>query len=77
MAVVRRPSLWFEGLRAVVAMAPRGWWRRSPYLPLPDEDYAAWRLATAHGDAAVPLEPRELIRYLEWRKRQHGLLRRV
>jgi hypothetical protein len=71
VAVLRRPDLWVESLRTLVAVAPRRWWRRAPYLPLPDSGYTGWRLATAHGDSSIPLRPEELTDYLEWRKCQH------
>jgi hypothetical protein len=77
LTILRRPWLWAEGMRTLVAVAPPGWWRRAPYLPIPDVAYADWRLATAHGDSEMPLHPDELIRYLEWRKRQHRPMRRV
>jgi hypothetical protein len=77
MTVVSRPGLWAESVRTLLAVAPRGWWRRKPFLPLPDADYSNWRLVTAHGDPDSRLTPEELVRYLEWRKRQHRPLRRV
>lgn len=77
LALARRPDLWGEGLRTMIAVAPTGWWRRPPFIPIPDPAYMQWRLATAHGEASSPLEPGELIHYLEWRKRQHRLLGRV
>lgn len=77
MAVGRRPDLWGEGVRAMFAVAAHRWWRRTPYLPLPDERYTAWRLATAHGAPGTRMEPDELIAYLEWRRKQHRPLRRV
>ena len=77
LAVAKRPQLWGEGLRSLVAMAPRNWWRRPPFLPIPDRDYAAWRIATVHGSADSELSAEELVSYLEWRRRQHVPLRRV
>ena len=76
-AVGRHPSLWGEGMRTLFAVSPRQWWRRRPYLPLPDAEYTAWRLATAYGDASVAPDASELISYLEWRKRQHRPWRRL
>jgi hypothetical protein len=75
--ILKRPDLWAEAVRTLFAVAPAGWWRRAPRLPLPDAAYADWRLATAHGDSESPLRPDELVRFLEWRKRQHRLLGRV
>lgn len=77
LAVGRRPQLWSEGLRALFAVAPRNWWRRAPFLPKPDERYAAWRVATAQGDPTLGIEADELVSYLKWRRRQHRLLGRV
>ena len=77
LAVGRHPELWGEGVRALVAVAPRGWWRTPPYLPRPDGDYLSWRTATSQGAADVDIEPDELVAYLRWRRQQHRLLRRV
>jgi hypothetical protein len=77
LALARRPDLWVEGLRTLFAIAPKSWWRTPPFLPRPDVPYAAWRVQTAQGRADAPVAPAELIAYLEWRRRQHRLLRRV
>ena len=75
--VGRRPGLWAEGIRTLLAVSPQKWWRRAPFVPLPDAAYSEWRLVTAHGSAADPLSPEELVSYLEWRRRQHRPMRRV
>jgi len=77
LALLRRPSLWAEGIRSLLAVAPRRWWRKPPFIPRPDPSYMSWRVATAHGDADSILTAQELIAYLEWRKRQHKVLRRI
>ena len=41
------------------------WWRRPPFLPLPDPDYLRFRLETQYGAAGRP-EPDDLVAYLEW-----------
>jgi hypothetical protein len=69
-AVARRPSLWAEALRAMPALARRGWWRRAPFLPLPDPAYLAWRIGTAYGDPSGPVDGDDVVAYLAWRKRQ-------
>ena len=38
-AVARRPALWRTSLRQARRLAPRGWWRRPPFLPLPAPGY--------------------------------------
>src|SRR5437588_9269780 len=50
-AVWSRPRLWGSALGALRRMARRGWWRRAPFLPVPGEQYWAFRLETAYGGA--------------------------
>ena len=76
-AVGRRPDLWTEGVRTLLAVSPRNWWRKAPFLPVPDQAYADWRLVTAQGDSSTPLDPNDLILYLEWRKKQHRVFGRI
>ena len=64
-AVALRPDLWLTALRQASRMAPRGWWRRVPFLPLPDRAYLRFRLETQYGEAGAP-QPRDLVTYLEW-----------
>lgn len=65
VAVLVRPRLWFTALRQVFRLAQAGWWRRSPFLPLPDEHYLEFRLVTNAGTGGYP-RVEEFIRYLEW-----------
>jgi hypothetical protein len=65
LAVVVRPRLWPVALRQARRFARPGWWRRPPFLPLPDADYLRFRLETAYGDAIAP-RPADLVAYLEW-----------
>ncbi len=75
MAVVLRPDLWITAVRQLLALAPSGWWRRRPFLPLPDRDYLAFRMETMYGDAgAAPLGP-DAVAYLEWCRRHRQALR--
>ncbi len=64
------PGLWLEALRAVVALVPRRWWRKPPFLPLPDRRYLAWRIATAYGRPDAPVASDDLVAFLRWRARQ-------
>jgi hypothetical protein len=63
--VVRRPRLWPTALRQAGRLARPGWWRRPPFLPLPDPDYLRFRLETQYG-ATGRIEPADLVVYLEW-----------
>ena len=66
-AVLRHPSLWRTGLRQVRLLAQPGWWRRRPFLPVPDPAYLRFRLETAYGGRGdqVPA-PDDLVAYLRW-----------
>jgi hypothetical protein len=65
LAVLRHPSLWGTALVQVGRLAAPGWWRRAPFLPLPDPDYLRFRLQTAYGDDRDP-EPRDVVTFLHW-----------
>ncbi len=76
-ALVRRPDLWATALRAGLSLAPTGWWRRPPFLPLPDGRWLRFRLATAYGGDGrfgpdSPFDVDDLITWLEWRKAWPG-----
>ncbi len=69
IAVVRRPHLWPTAARAAVSLAPTGWWRRAPFLPLPDPDWLHFRLVTAYGgDGSTPLRADDLVAWLDWKR---------
>jgi hypothetical protein len=68
-AVVRHPSLWPTALRQARRLAPVGWWRRRPFLPVPDRGYLEFRLLTQYGDAHAAPAPRDVLNYLAWCKR--------
>src|SRR5262249_6507597 len=56
-AVLGKPSLWPTAVHQVRVLAPRGWWRRRPWLPVPDPDYLRFRLVTQYGDPEHAPEP--------------------
>ncbi len=68
VAVLRRPALWLEALRALPAFARRDWWRRAPFLPLPDPTYLKWRISTAYGASDAPVDADDVVAYLVWRR---------
>jgi hypothetical protein len=66
--VARRPDLWVTAIAQALRLAPRGWWRRPPFLPLPARGYLHFRLVTAYGgegDAADGTAS-DVVAYLEW-----------
>lgn len=67
LVVLRHPSLWLVGIRQAVVLAPRRWWRRAPFLPVPPRDYLRFRMETAYGGAGDhALVPDDLVTYLRW-----------
>jgi hypothetical protein len=65
LAIAIRPRLWWIALRQSIRVARERWWRRAPFLPLPDRNYLRFRLETAYGEVTAP-RPADLIGYLEW-----------
>ena len=65
-AVVRRPALWSTAVRQLLLLAAPGWWRRSPHLPVPPDDYLRFRLQTQYGDPSHQPEAADVVAYLEW-----------
>ena len=74
-AVAVRPQLWPTAFRQMFRLAQRGWWRRKPFLPLPDRDYLRFRLQTQYGDGSHEPDPRDLVAYLEWCRSYSDALR--
>jgi hypothetical protein len=66
LAVLRHPSLWGTALAQLWRITPRDWWRRPPYLPLPDRAYLGFRLHTMYGDDRRVPEPEDVVAYLRW-----------
>jgi hypothetical protein len=67
LLVVARPTLWATAGRQVLRLARRDWWRRAPFLPLPDVEYLRFRFETQYGTGpgARPT-PADVVAYLEW-----------
>jgi hypothetical protein len=78
-AVGMHPGLWATAAAQVLRLSPVGWWRRPPFLPLPDPAYVRFRIATQYGGGAgaptgpdggtgaggVPA-PGDVVEYLRW-----------
>lgn len=67
-ALALRPGLWATAAGQLVKLAPNQWWRRAPYLPVPDPSYFGFRLQTAYGDTEEAPPVDGLVTYLEWVK---------
>lgn len=65
-AVAVRPSLWWTALVQARRLAPRRWWGRRPFLPLPDPAYMRFRRTALYGDPDRPLSAEDAVAYLRW-----------
>ena len=66
LRALRHPATGMALLRVAWRFRRRGWWRRPPFLPLPDRTYLRWRMHTAYGeyDSVPPAD--DVIRYARW-----------
>jgi hypothetical protein len=65
-----RPTLAVALLTVAWRFRARGWYRRAPWLPLPDRTYLRWRMYTAYGDADAVPPIDDIERYARWAARQ-------
>jgi hypothetical protein len=67
------PRLAVDLLRTAWAFRRRDWWKRAPFLPVPDRTYLRWRMYTAYADenAVPPLD--DVVRFARWRRETMGL----
>lgn len=63
--LLRHPILWPTAVVTALRLAEPGWWRRRPFLPLPDPDYLEFRLETQYGSGTDP-DPEDMVTYLAW-----------
>ena len=63
--LLRHPVLWPTAVLTAFRLAAPGWWRRRPFLPLPDADYLRFRMETQYGSGSDP-DPEDLVAYLTW-----------
>jgi hypothetical protein len=77
VTVLRQPQLWRTAIRQVFRLAPNGWWRRAPFMPLPDARYLQFRMETQYGDTMHRAEQHDLVTYLVWCRAYQRNLRRT
>jgi hypothetical protein len=63
-----RPRLAVDLLRTAWAFRRRGWYRRPPFLPLPDPEYLRWRMYTAYADEHAVPPAEDVVRFARWRR---------
>jgi hypothetical protein len=66
VAVAARPRMWRAALHQGRALVPPRWWRRRPFLPVPDRDWLRFRMTTAYGDPGAPVDVDDLLTWLAW-----------
>jgi hypothetical protein len=62
------PRLAIDLLRTAWAFRRRAWWRKAPFLPLPDRPYLRWRMYTAYGDENAVPPVADVIGFARWRR---------
>lgn len=68
-AVARHPGLWPTAARQARRLAPRRWWARRPFLPVPDRAWLRFRAETQYGDPERPPAPADVVTWLRWARR--------
>ncbi len=63
---LRRPRLAIALTRVAWRFRNRHWYKRFPFLPLPDRTYLRWRMHTAYGDYDAVPSARDVERYALW-----------
>jgi len=66
LAGIRQPTTATALLAVAWRFRRRHWYRRWPFLPLPDRDYLRWRMLTAYGDPGIIPPAADVIRYARW-----------
>ena len=61
-----RPDLWVTAAVQGRRLVPNGWWRRRPFLPVPDRAWIRFRLQTAYGDPGHAPPPEDVVAWLQW-----------
>lgn len=70
LAIAARPRLWASAVGAAASLVPASWWRRPPFLPVPDRRWVRFRLVTAYGGAGDRRpDVADVVTWLEWRRR--------
>jgi hypothetical protein len=63
---LRNPRTAVALLRVGWRFRSRDWYRRFPFLPVPDGGYLRWRIYTAYGDEHAVPSADDIVRYARW-----------
>jgi hypothetical protein len=67
---LRDPALAAALVRVMWRFRRRRWFRRPPFLPVPDRNYLRWRMLTAYGDPNAVPSADDVARYARWAVRK-------
>jgi hypothetical protein len=70
LRALRNPALGAALVRVAWRFRRRHWYRRAPFLPLPDRTYLRWRMLTAYGDPGAVPPVDDIARYARWAVRR-------
>lgn len=63
---IRSPRLAVDLLRIAWRFRSSSWYRRFPFLPIPESTYLRWRMYTAYGDYNAVPSVTDVERYARW-----------
>ncbi len=63
-----RPGLWATAFRQLFRLAESGWWKRFPFLPIPNQELIEFRSKTQYGSLEVEIEAVDVFAWLVWSK---------
>lgn len=66
LRALRNPGVARDLLRVAWRFRARHWWRKAPFLPLPEREYVRWRMHTAYGDHDAVPPADDVVRYARW-----------
>jgi hypothetical protein len=68
--LLRHPTLAPVVVRAAWGLRARKWWRRAPFLPLPDRAYWNFRLVTVNGSTIPAVSVNDVVDFAKWSRLQ-------
>jgi hypothetical protein len=72
-AALFHPRVLVDLVSGLISLAPRRWWARPPFLPLPDRAWLRFRLESAYGDEGARPPVGDALAFLAWRRQQAGV----
>lgn len=66
LRALRHPWVARDLLLVAWRFRARHWWKKAPFLPLPEREYVRWRMHTAYGDHDAVPPADDVVRYARW-----------